>query len=137
MTTLPIRLTPGQDLRHALESAVRAHGGKAAFVLSGIGSLTRTRLRFAGHDAPWTCDGPTEIVSLAGTVAPDGSHLHACIAQADGTVRGGHVAQGCVVRTTAEVLLVMLPGWQFTRTLDAATGFAELRVGPSGDDRPT
>jgi len=48
MKTLPLRLTPGQDLREALEAAVRAQGCQAAFVLSGIGSLVDARIRFAG-----------------------------------------------------------------------------------------
>ena len=42
----------------------------------------------------------------------------------------GHVAAGCVVRTTAEVLLQLLPGWDFAREPDAATGFDELVVRP-------
>lgn len=40
MKTLPIRLTPGQDLRAALEAAVQAQNYRAAFVLSGIASLS-------------------------------------------------------------------------------------------------
>ena len=36
MQTLPIRLTPGQDLRHALEAAVCSQNCRAAFVLSSI-----------------------------------------------------------------------------------------------------
>jgi hypothetical protein len=32
------------------------------------------------------------------------------------------------VRTTAEVLLVFLPDWQFARAPDAMTGFDELVV---------
>ena len=35
MKTLPIRLTPGQDLRPALEAVVREHGCQAAFVIAG------------------------------------------------------------------------------------------------------
>ena len=40
MQALPIRLTPGQDLRRAIEAVVRAQNCRAAFVLSGIGSLS-------------------------------------------------------------------------------------------------
>ena len=43
-------------------------------------------------------------------------------------VTGGHVAYGCTVRTTAEVLLALLPDWRFSREPDAATGFDELVV---------
>jgi uncharacterized protein len=33
---------------------------------------------------------------------------------------------GCIVRTTAEVLIAWLDGWSFAREPDAATGCAEL-----------
>lgn len=50
------------------------------------------------------------------------------LSTATGAVFGGHVAPGCVVRTTAEVLLALLPEWAFSRELDAQTGFDELVV---------
>jgi uncharacterized protein len=72
--------------------------------------------------------GDLEILTLAGTVASNGSHLHMSVADTDGRVFGGHVAYGCTVRTTAEVLLLLLPEWSFTREPDPATGFAELVI---------
>ena len=137
MQTLPIRLTPGQDLRQALEAAVRGQNCQAAFVLSGIGSLSTAGLRFAGAEQAQRLVGDMEILSLAGTVAVDGvrssSHLHMALSTATGAVLGGHVAAGCIVRTTAEELLALLPEWAFTRELDAQTGFDELVVrGRSG-----
>ena len=50
------------------------------------------------------------------------------VADEHGRVTGGHVSYECVVRTTAEVLVVLLPGWSFTREADPGTGFAELVV---------
>lgn len=47
-------------------------------------------------------------------------------------VHGGHVAPGCIVLTTAEVLLALLPDWQFAREPDAVTGYDELVVQPRG-----
>jgi hypothetical protein len=38
------------------------------------------------------------------------------------------VAPGCIVRTTAEVLLALLPEWEFAREPDALTGYDELVV---------
>jgi predicted DNA-binding protein with PD1-like motif len=129
MKTLPIRLTPGQDLRSALEAAVRSQSFRAAFVLSGIGSLSTAGLRFAGAEQPERLTGDMEILSLSGTVAFDGvkssSHLHMAISTSTGQVLGGHVTAGCIVRTTAEVLLTLLPEWEFVREADAATGFDE------------
>ena len=140
MKTLPLRLTPGQDLREALEAAVRTQGCQAAFVLSGIGSLVDARIRFAGADEPLRVCGDSEILSLSGTVGVGASgnggrghsHLHMAVAAATGEVLGGHVAPGCRVRTTAEILLVLLPDWAFPREPDAATGFAELVVKARG-----
>lgn len=135
MKTLPLRLTPGQDLRAALEDAVRDQGCQTAFVISGIGSLSDARIRFAGVDQAQVLGGDSEILSLSGTlgVGDDGrshSHLHMAVADATGAVFGGHVAPGCVVRTTAEVLLGLLPEWTFSREVDPATGFPELVVRP-------
>jgi predicted DNA-binding protein with PD1-like motif len=132
MKTLPIRLTPGQDLRAALVAAVHAQNCCAAFVLSGIGSLSSAGIRLAGAEQPTRLTGEMEILTLSGTVAVDGgkasSHMHMAISTATGQVLGGHVAPGCIVRTTAEVLLALLPDWQFTREPDAITGYEELVI---------
>jgi uncharacterized protein len=130
MEPLPLRVPPDVDLRSALESAVAARSCRAAFVISGIGSLRHARLRLAGTDEPDTWDGDLEILTLAGTISSEKSHLHMSMANAQGQVFGGHVAYGCTVRTTAEVLLLLLPEWSFTREPDPTTGFAELVVRP-------
>ncbi|OIQ74439.1 hypothetical protein GALL_439110 [mine drainage metagenome] len=132
MKTFPIRLTPGQDLRTALEAAVQNQNCRAAFVLSGIGSLSTAGLRLARAAQPERLTGDMEILSLSGTVAFDGtqssSHLHMALSTATGQVLGGHVTPGCIVRTTVEVLLALLPEWAFSREPDAATGYDELVV---------
>ena len=130
MKTLPLRLDPGDDLRAALDAALAARGGTAAFVLAGIGSLREARLRFAGRDASHHATGDLEILTLSGTLGAGGSHLHASLSDADGRVFGGHVAPGCIVRTTAEILLAVLDDVRFTREPDAATGYAELAIRP-------
>jgi uncharacterized protein len=126
MKTLPLRLNPGDDLRAALD----AHGAEAAFVLAGIGSLREARLRFAGRDDLHHVVGDLEILTLSGTLGAGGSHLHASLSDADGRVFGGHVAPGCIVRTTAEILLAVLDDATFAREPDAATGYAELVIRP-------
>jgi len=130
MKTLPLRLNPGDDLRAALDAALPALGAEAAFVVSGIGSLREARVRLAGREAPHHVVGDLEILTLAGTLGAGGSHLHASLADADGHVLGGHVAPGCIVRTTAEILLAVLDDVAFTREPDPATGYAELAIRP-------
>lgn len=126
----PLRLQPGDDLRRALEAAVAAQGLQAAFVLAGIGSLRPARVRLAGAVEPRQIDADVEILTLSGSVGHDSSHLHLSVSDGDGRVTGGHAAYGCTVRTTAEVLLALLPGWDFTRVPDPATGWVELVVRP-------
>lgn len=128
MTPLPVRLQPGDDLRERLEALVRDRQVAAAFVISGIGSLARAAIRYAGAERPEVRDGEFEIIALAGSLSADGAHLHMAIADAAGSVSGGHVAAGCRVRTTAEILRALLPGWNFARRRDAATGYPELII---------
>jgi len=128
MQAHPLRLSPGDDLRMALEDLLRRHGWGAAFVIQGIGSLSVAQLRFAGLDAPTELRGDLEILTVAGSVSPDGAHLHMSVADAQGRVSGGHVAHGCTVRTTAELLLAVLPEHRFSREPDPDTGFMELRI---------
>jgi predicted DNA-binding protein with PD1-like motif len=130
MQPLPMRIAPGEDLREALQRVLDEHKCRAAFVVGGIGSLAPGALRLADAADATRFDGPLELLSLSGTLSPDGPHLHAAVADATGRVTGGHVGRGCIVRTTVEVLLVLLPEWSFARAFDPATGYAELRVHP-------
>lgn len=126
--SLPVRLRPGEDLRRGLEEAVRAARWPGAFAICGIGSLSDPRLRFAGAREDTALGGSFEIVSLAGTITAQGSHLHMVVAGVDGRVWGGHASPGNIIRTTAEVLLAALPDWALSRQFDADTGFSELVV---------
>ncbi len=128
-----LRLNPGEDLRLALEAACHQQmtetDCQAACVISSVGSLSCAVLRYAAEPEGIRLDGPLEIITLSGTLAAPGQggvHLHASVADARGQVRGGHLMRGCIVRTTVEVVLALLPEWSFARTLDVATGFQEL-----------
>lgn len=129
---LPLRLVPGDDLRAALVATAREQHWLAAFVISGIGSLNRARLRFAGRSEFVALDGDLELLTLAGTLSPDGPHLHASIANATGQVIGGHVGPSCTIRTTAEILIVEASAWRLARAPDPATGHDELVIRPRG-----
>jgi predicted DNA-binding protein with PD1-like motif len=128
LLTLPLRLVPGDDLRSTLETLARLNFPNGAFVVCGIGSLIDPSLRLAGADKAIRFAGDYEILTLAGTVTPQGAHLHMSIASATGEVRGGHVVRGNLVRTTAEVLLAEATAWKMSRTSDTATGYPELTL---------
>jgi uncharacterized protein len=118
----PLRLPAGADLRAALSAY------EAAFVVAGIGSLRPAVLRLAGAEALLRLDEDCELLTLSGSLSADGAHLHASVSLPDGRVLGGHVMPGCIVRTTAELLIARLTDWELRRALDPATGYAELQA---------
>ena len=122
------RLTPGQDLRQELLAFARRAGLRAAAVLTCVGSLTTVALRYANRSELSVQTGHFEIVSLVGTLGRDGGHLHLCAADGDGVAFGGHLLDGCLVYTTAEVVVAELTDVEFRREPDPATGFRELVV---------
>jgi hypothetical protein len=139
MRTLAVRLSPGADLKAELERLVRTQNLRAAAVLSCVGSLAEARLRMPGDPELYrTYAGPMEIVSLAGTLSPDGLHVHISLSGRDGACVGGHLGHGSLVHTTAEIVIGELTDIAFRRPPDPATGYRELAVEPrlSADDTP-
>jgi predicted DNA-binding protein with PD1-like motif len=132
---LPVRLVPGDDLRPTLEALARRAFPDGAFVVCGIGSLGDVRLRLAGADDAVVFTGDHEILTLCGTVTPQGAHLHVSVASATGEVHGGHVVAGNRVRTTVELFLMPMPGWRLSRALDETTGYPELAIRETGGAR--
>jgi predicted DNA-binding protein with PD1-like motif len=133
-----VRLTPGTDLKAELQRLVETHGLRAGCILSGIGSLSSARLRMPGGageaEAFQTFDEPMEIISLAGTLSPEGLHVHISLARRDGACVGGHLVPGCIARTTAELVIGELLDVEFRRPVDPATGYGELSVSPRTPD---
>jgi predicted DNA-binding protein with PD1-like motif len=130
MKVVPLRFGPGADLRQALEAWMAEQQEQAGCLISAVGSLSVGQLRLAGATDARAIRGDLEILSLSGTLSPDGSHLHIAVADSRGAVIGGHLCAGSLVRTTAELVVGLLPDWRFSRELDPATGYAELRISP-------
>jgi len=127
-----VRLRPGEDLRHGLEAWFARSGAMAGAGVAFAGSLTRAVLRYAARDDGAEVPGPLEIVSLSGTLSPDGPHLHVAVADQDGMMWGGHLLAGCEVHTTAEVVVWLGGDMVFAREPDAVTGARELVVSRRG-----
>ena len=130
MKVVPLRLHPGEDLRRALEAWMGEQQQQAGCMISAVGSLSVAQLRLAGASETTTIHGELEVISLSGTLSPDSAQLHIAIADSSGAVIGGHLCPGSLVRTTAELVIGLLPEWRFQRELDPATGYAELRISP-------
>jgi predicted DNA-binding protein with PD1-like motif len=128
MQTYGLRLLPGQDLRRSLQEFAQHHQIEAGIILTAIGSLEQATLRFAARPQPTTIPGPLELISLNGTLSRHGLHLHGAVADATGQLIAGHVAVGCIIRTTAEIAIADLPGLSFHRIPDPQTGYLELSI---------
>ena len=122
------RLCPGQDLKQELLNYAATQGIGAAAILTCVGSLSRTALRYAGRRDGTIRSGMFEIVSMVGTLGEGGGHLHVSLSDENGAMFGGHVLDGCLVHTTAEVVLAELPGLVFHRETDPETGYRELVI---------
>lgn len=131
MDTFAARLHPGDDLMLALDRLAQTNDFEAACVLACVGSLIQATLRFANQDRPVVLRGHFEIVSLTGTLSKHGSHYHIAIANEEGRTYGAHLMEGCLIYTTAEIVIGALPNLRFLRTHDLQTGYPELDIQPN------
>ena len=123
-----LRLTPGQDLKKELLAYTQKTNLAAAFVVSCCGSLKNLRMRLADSSSIFEKNEKYEILSLTGTLSPDGAHLHISVADKEGKTWGGNLVDGCEIFTTAEILITELKDHKFSREPDPKTGFAELVI---------
>jgi len=131
MKTHTFRLRPGQDLFDSIQAFVNEHKIEAGCILSGVGSLTHATLRLANRKYYNEYDGHFEIVSITGTAAVSGSHLHVSISDGNGVTVGGHLVSGCTIHTTAEIALAEFEDVVYARELlENDSGYEELAVYP-------
>ena len=129
MKTHTFRLKPGQDLFDSVESFAADNNIEAGCVLSSVGSLTHAVLRLANRGYHSEYEGHFEIVSMTGTVAMSGSHIHVSISDGDGVTIGGHLVSGCKIYTTAEIVLAEFDDLVYKRELlENDSGYEELVV---------
>jgi predicted DNA-binding protein with PD1-like motif/glutaredoxin len=108
MHPLPLHLGPGSDLRASLEQ-VAIETGASGFVLGVVGDLSQAAFQCPGLEEPTVLQGHLEIITLQGTVAPQGVHLHLSLSDGDCQVWGGHLEHGSLVLRGADLLVGFLP----------------------------
>lgn len=128
MTVFALRLGPGQDLKKELDAFARENSLQAGFIVTCVGSLRKATLRPANQQTPLVREQKFEIVSLVGTLSPEGSHLHIALSDSTGATLGGHLLEGNLVYTTAEIVIGEAEDYRFKREVDPATTFRELKV---------
>ena len=136
MEVFPIRLKPEQDLKVSLKSFVEQNNIQSGFILTAVGSLKQATLRFASQDETQVFEERLEIVSLVGTLSTHGLHLHISISNKSGQTIGGHLVDGCIIYTTAEIVVGTTENFIFLRTVDVTTGYKELEIQPKIEPSP-
>ncbi|MBD1805403.1 DNA-binding protein [Microcoleus sp. FACHB-SPT15] len=130
MKIFPIRLKPEQDLKASLKTFVEQNNIQSGFILTTVGSLKQATLRFASQDETQVFEERFEIVSLVGTLSTHGLHLHISLSDKNGETIGGHLVDGCIIYTTAEIIVGTTEDFTFLRTVDTVTGYKELEIQP-------
>jgi hypothetical protein len=129
MKTYTFRLKPNQDLFDSIETFAADKKIEAGCLLSAVGSLTHATLRLANRETYNEYEGHYEIVSITGTVAVSGSHIHVSISDENGVTIGGHLVSGCKIYTTAEIVLAVFDDVVYARELlENDSGYEELVV---------
>ncbi len=126
--THAFRLTNGQDLKYELEKYAEENNIKAGVIASCVGCLSKANIRNAGATKCIEIKKDLEIVSMTGTFSLDGCHLHLSVSDENLNTYGGHLKDGCIVNTTAEIVILELEEYIFTREMDERTGYKELTI---------
>lgn len=123
-----IRLKPGEDLKIEIEKLVAQEKVQAGWIITAVGSVTQTHLRYANMREGEKFQGHFEIVSLVGTISISGNHLHMSVSDSTGRTVGGHMLEGNLVYTTAEIVIGESAELVFTREKDGSTEWPELQI---------
>lgn len=122
------RLHRGDDLLKSITNYCQVHHIRAGYVASGVGCVTDAQIRSADGRTLHSLHQRLEIVSLMGTVSENRCHLHISFSKENLEVVGGHLCMGCLVNTTAEIVLVEIESTVFTKEFDPETGYNELHI---------
>lgn len=128
MKTHCFRLRRGEDLYLSLQKYVQENHIQAATILSAVGCVTKASIRDASGVTIQQLEEPMEIVSITGTLAEKRIHIHISFSKKDLSTIGGHLVEGCMINTTAEIILLELTEYRFDKEFDEETGYHELVI---------
>jgi len=109
MRSVALHLDAGSDVRRSIEQLAREQNA-SGFVLSVVGNLSEACFACPGRTAPTRLTGELEIITLQGSLSPEGVHLHLSVSDSDCQVWGGHLEHGSLVLKGADLLVGWLTG---------------------------
>lgn len=122
------RLTKGMDLKKEIIKYCEDNNIKAGIIGACVGCCYEINFRLAGGDDFYHKTGDHEIVSMTGTISEDGVHIHVSFSDREGNTVGGHLTEGCLVNSTAEICIIEVDNYKLTREYDDTTGYKELII---------
>lgn len=123
-----LRLSPGDDLKKNILSWAKSQKIEAGCILTCVGSLKSSNLRYANQKEGVIRSDFQEIISLSGTFSAAAGHFHLSISDEKGQVSAGHLLEGNIIYTTAEIVILELTEYEFQREFDQNTGYKELAI---------
>lgn len=121
-----VRLHRGEDLLLSIAELCKIKNIGAGTVISGVGCVSKAKIRDASGVTIRKIDEGCEIVSLNGTVSENRCHLHIALSKEDLSTIGGHLCEGCIINTTCELIIAELPEVFIDTEDDPETGYNEL-----------
>ena len=121
-----LRLHRGEDLLISIQALCKEKNIGAGFVASGVGCISKGRVRDASGVTIRDINEDCEIVSLNGTVSAQRCHLHIALSKEDMSTIGGHLCKGCIINTTCELIIAEIPEVYIDVEDDPETGYDEL-----------
>jgi predicted DNA-binding protein with PD1-like motif len=121
-----VRLRRGEDLLLSIKQLCREKEIAAGVLLSAVGCISKGRIRDASGVTIREVGDHCEIVSLNGTVSQERCHLHIALSKENLSTIGGHLCPGCIINTTCELVIGVLPGIRYGVEQDEETGYDEL-----------
>ena len=127
MHAVPLHLQAGSDVRRSLEQLALEHNA-GGFVLSVVGNLSQAAFACPGKSAPTVLAGELEIITLQGTISPDGVHLHLSFSDASCQVWGGHLEHGTLVLRGADLLVGLLSAGSSAAPIASASSEPRVEI---------
>jgi len=126
-----VRLSKGDDLLEGIERTVEELGTDSAAVLFGIGMVEGAEIGYWEEEKreyiQEKLEEPCELVTLSGTLARGGIHLHVALAGRDHRLLGGHLF-AAKVAVVAEVGVALLEKGSLSRDYDPEVSLNLLRL---------
>jgi len=132
------RLSPGADIYESLKNIIEEHNIKTGVILSGVASLKQAVLRNVNlipDSFPMTdayrvltkIKKPLEVLTLSGNITELNckpfvhAHIVVSAGEENGLAYGGHLEKGCIVFSTAEIIIAEINEMQILREMSDDT----------------